>query len=149
MSVDEYVSQLVIARLSRDDAADLLRPAPRPGVDARKLRADARKLRTRKASQMRLHAAGAIDDADLAEGMRAIRDRLAAIDIQLAATDEADPLTEFRAGEPAAEVWDRLGMARQRAVVQVLIGAVVIKRAGRKGQGFDPATVFYAWAPGA
>ena len=147
-AVDDYIAGEVTGRLSEPDAAGLLRPAPRPGIDARRLRAEARRLRGRKTAQMRLHAAGDIDDADLAAGMRAIRDRLAAIDSQLAASDEADPLAEFRDGQPAETVWAELGMARRRAVVQTLIGAVVIKPAGRRGQGFDPATVFYVWAEG-
>jgi DNA invertase Pin-like site-specific DNA recombinase len=138
--VDEYVAWHVIDRLSRPDADGLLRPAPRPSVDARKLRAEARRLRARKQAQMRLHAAGDIDDADLATGMRAIRDRLAQIEAQLAASDQADPLAEFR-GQPAETVWAQLGMARRRAVVQTLIESVVINRAGRRGQGFDPQTV--------
>jgi len=147
-AVDDYIAGEVTGRLSEPDAVGLLRPAPRPGIDARRLRAEARKLRGRKTAQMRLHAAGDIDDADLAAGMRAIRDRLAAIESQLAASDEADPLAEFRDGRPAGAVWAELGIARRRAVVQTLIGAVVIKPAGRRGQGFDPATVFYVWAEG-
>ena len=48
----------------------------RKGTDTAKLRGEAATLRQRKARQMQLHAAGAIDDADLTEGMRALRDRL-------------------------------------------------------------------------
>jgi DNA invertase Pin-like site-specific DNA recombinase len=138
--VDRYVAEYVVARLSEPDAADLLRPKPRPGVDARKLRAEARKLRDRKAGLARLYAAGDIDDADVATGMRVIRERMAEIDARLAASDEADPLAEFR-GEPAAAVWAGLTMARRRAVVQTVIKSVVVKRAGRRGQGFDEKTV--------
>jgi hypothetical protein len=87
-----------------------------------------------------MHAAGDLDDADLATGIRAIRDRLASIEAQLAASDQADPLAEFR-GQPAETVWAGLSLARRRAVVQTLIESVVIKPAGRRGQGFDPATV--------
>ena len=146
VAVDSLLGDLVVARLSEPDAPYLLRPPARPGTDARALRAEARKLRGRKASQMRMHAAGDLDDADLAEGMRAIRDRLARIEAQLAVSDQADPLAEFR-GKPADAVWAGLGMARRRAVVQALIESVVIKPAGRRGQGFDPATVDIAWHP--
>jgi hypothetical protein len=38
-------------------------------------------------------------------------------------------------------VWAELSIARRRAVVRTLIESVVIKPAGRRGQGFDPATV--------
>jgi hypothetical protein len=130
----------VIARLSEPDAADLLRPPPRPGIDAKRLRAEARRLRDRKRAQVRLHSAGVIDDDELAEGSREIKKRLAAIDAQLAASDQADPLAEFR-DRPAEAVWAELSTARRRAVVQTLIESVVIRPAGRRGQGFDPATV--------
>jgi len=151
VAVDNHIAELAVRRLGLPDIAegDTLKPPPRPGIDARKLRTEARRLRDRKAAQMRLHAAGDIDDADLAAGMRAIRDRLARIDAQLAASDEADPLAEFRQGRPAGVVWDGLSVARRRAVVQTLMAGIVINRAGRRGQGFDPDTLEVTPAPGA
>jgi DNA invertase Pin-like site-specific DNA recombinase len=146
-AVDDFVEGVVVGVLN-ERGADLLRPPPRPGVDARRLRAEARKLRGRKSAQMRLHAAGEIDDADLAAGMRAIRDRLAAVEAQLAASDQADPLAEFRDGQPAEAVWAGLGMPRRRAIVQAIIESVVIKRAGRRGgHDLDPDTVEVTPAP--
>ena len=142
--VDDLIAQLAVARLSQPDAADLLKPAPRPGIDAKRLRTEARKLRDRKTAQMRMHAAGDLDDADLVTGMRAIRDRLATIDKQLAASDQPDPLAEFR-GRPAAEVWTELSTARRRAVVQALIESVIIQPSGRRGSGFHPDTVEITW----
>lgn len=133
---DEYIATLVIARLSRPDAADLLKPPLRRGIDAGKLRAEARKLRERKASQMRMHAEGLVDDADLAAGLRVIRDKMAAIDAQLAVTDTPDPLEEFR-NRPAEVVWESLPLSRKRDVVKLLI-TVTFLPMGRKGRGFDP-----------
>lgn len=133
--VDKRVAFHVVELLSRPDAADLLKPPPRPGTDAVKLRGEARKLRERKAAQMRMHAAGDIDDGDLAAGMRVFRDRLAVIDAQLAASDVTDPLAEFR-DAPADAVWESLSLPRRRAVVRLLV-SVTILPAGRKGRGFD------------
>jgi len=151
-NVDACIAALVIGRLSEPDAADLLKPPPRAGVDVAALRAEARKLRDRKRSQMRLHAAGTIDDDDLAAGMREIRGRLAAIDAQLAASDQPDPLAEFR-GQPATTVWKSLSLPRQRAVVQTLLAGITILPAGRgrpagwrPGQGyFNPNLVQVEW----
>jgi len=139
LAVDEYVTTQVVDLLSQPAAADLLRPPPRPGTDTAKLRAEAKRLRERKAAQMRMHAAGDIDDADLAAGMRAIRDSQAVIDAQLAASDQPDPLAEFR-DRPAAAVWESLSLARKRAVVRLLV-TVTILPAGRKGRGFDHGSV--------
>jgi hypothetical protein len=137
--VDEYVAAVVVERLSRPDVAGLLRPPPRPGTNTAALRAEARKLHDRKRAQMRMHAAGAIDDGDLAAGMKEIRARLAQIDAQLAVSDQPDPLAEFR-DRPAAAVWESLPLPRRRAVVR-LLATVTILPAGRKGRGFDPSTV--------
>jgi DNA invertase Pin-like site-specific DNA recombinase len=147
-AADRHIGELVIRRLSQPDAADLLKPAPRPDVNAGKLRAEARRLRQRNDGLARMYASGQIDESQLAAGSRDIRDWLARIDVQLAVSDEPDPLPEFREGRPAAEVWSGLGVARRRAVVQALIGSVVINRAGRRGQGFDPETLEVTPAPG-
>jgi DNA invertase Pin-like site-specific DNA recombinase len=145
--VDEHIAELVVRRLGQPDAATLLTPPPRPSIDTRKLRGELRKLGDRRRAQMRLHSSGVLTDADLAEGMRAIGEQQAAITAQLNVSDEPDPLPEFRSGRPADQVWAGLGLARRRAVVQVLIGSVVIERATRRGQGFDPETVTVTWSP--
>jgi DNA invertase Pin-like site-specific DNA recombinase len=145
--VDDAISQLVTDRLDEPDAAGLLRPPPRPQVDAGKLRAKARDLRRRRQAQRRMHADGLLDDAELADSLRDFAAKLARIDVQLAASDHADPLPEFRDGRPAETVWAGLGMARRRAVVQTLLEWVKINRAGRRGRGFDPNTLQIKWRP--
>jgi DNA invertase Pin-like site-specific DNA recombinase len=148
LAVDQHIEKLVIARLGQPDVAGLLKPPPSPGVNASKLRAEARRLRGVKRAKNRLHTDGLLDDAELASELRAIQGKLAKIEAQLAASDETDPLPEFRQGHPAQQVWDGLGMPRRRAVVQKLIKSIVISRAGRRGQGFDPATLDVTPAPG-
>jgi len=143
--VDEYVSGVAVERLSQPDVAGLLRPPPRPGTDTAALRAEARKLRERKRAQVRMHAAGDLDDSDLAAGMRVIRDRLAAVESQLAASDVPDPLAEFR-DRPAAAVWESLPLARKRAVVRLLMRVTILPSL-RRGRGFDEASVRVEPAP--
>jgi site-specific DNA recombinase len=135
-AVDKRVSALVVERLSRPDAADLLRPPPRPGIDAAALRGEAKRLRAKSAKMGALFAADAITEAQLTSGTREIRARLARIDAQLAASDAPDPLAEFR-GRPAAEVWESLSLPRRRAVIRLLM-TVTILPAARKGNRFDP-----------
>jgi hypothetical protein len=93
---DAYVGLVVAEYLNRDDNRDVLRPAVRPGIDAPALRMEAAQFAERKKAQMRMHASGAIDDADLAEGLKEIKRRLGTITATLAATTEPDPLAEFR-----------------------------------------------------
>jgi site-specific DNA recombinase len=147
-AVDRYVAEHVIARMDRPDAATLLKPPPRSGIDASKIRAEARALGSKRKAQIRMHREGILTDAELAGSLRAFGARLDAIDAKLAVSDEVDPLTEFREGRPADAVWAELGMPRRRAVVQTVIESVVIKPAGRRGAGFDPAMVKVTPAPG-
>ena len=146
-AVDEYIAGAVVEVLSRPEAADLLRPPPRPGVDAGALRAEAKRLEAKAKRLGALFTDDVITEAQLASGTKDIRARLAAIGAQLAASSQPDPLPEYRQGDPADEVWDRMTLPRRRAVVRTIILGIVINRAGRRGQGFDSATVEVTWHP--
>jgi DNA invertase Pin-like site-specific DNA recombinase len=139
-AVDDYVARVIVARLSRPDAADLLRPPARPGIDAPALRTEAAQLRERKSAQMRMHAAGAIDDADLTAGLAEIKRRLTAIEVTLTANSAPDPLSEFRDQVDAGAVWEALPLARKRAVVK-LLADITLLATTRRGRGFDEASV--------
>jgi Recombinase len=142
-AVDAYGSAVMVARLSQPDAADLLKPPLRPGTDAGKPRAEARKLRAKSARMGALFAADVITEAQLTSGTKEIRDRLAKVSAQLVASDAPDPLPEFR-GSPAWAVWDHLSLPRRRAVVRVLCTVAIMPVAGR-GTGFDPDAVTVTW----
>jgi DNA invertase Pin-like site-specific DNA recombinase len=147
-AVDAHIAELVVRRLSEPDAADLLRPPPRPAIDATRLRAERDKLLRQLDKQARMNMRGELSDRALKAGQREAAGLIAAIDAQLQVSDEPDPLPEFREGRPAGVVWAELGTPRRRAIVQTLIEAVVVNRAGRRGQGFDPETLDVTWAPG-
>jgi DNA invertase Pin-like site-specific DNA recombinase len=144
--LDAAIEALVIDRLSRDDVKNLLRPPVRQGIDTTRLKAEAARLRQRKARQMHLHSAGQIDDDDLVTGMADIRDRLDVVQAQLAACAEPDPLAEFRGDEPAEAVWRSLPLARKRAIVRDLM-TVTLKPTARRGPGFDPKSVEVEYKP--
>ena len=145
--VDALIASEIVARLSQDDAGELLKPPVRTGIDAAALRAEAKQLAERKRSQVRMHSEGIIDDADLAAGAKSIRDRLARITAQLATADIPDPLAEFR-DRPAETVWHSLSMARRRQVVKRLMPAIVIMPASRRGRGsWNPDEIVISWTP--
>jgi site-specific DNA recombinase len=137
--LDECVEAAVLAWLELHGKTALKPPPRRAGVNAPALRAEAGRLRTAKREQMRMHSAGTIDNDDLAEGLREIRDRLAVIDAQLAVSDQPDPLAEFR-DAPALAVWGSLTLPRKRAIVRLLVDVTVYPTA-RRGPGFDRASV--------
>ncbi len=135
--VDKRVRAVVVERMSKDDAAGLLLPPPRPGVDAGAKRAEAKRLDAKAKRLTAMFTDDAITEAQYASGTKDIRARLAVIAAQLAAASAPDPLPEFRQGRPAAEVWDSMTLPRRRAVVKVLM-TVTILPAARKGRAFDP-----------
>jgi site-specific DNA recombinase len=141
--VDAYVAAVITERLSRPDAADLLKPPPRAGISTTGLRAELRKLQKARQAQVRQHALGNLDDAELAEGTKVYRQRVAAINGQLAASDQPDPLAEFR-DRPATAVWKSLSLPRQRAVVQALAASITIQPAGRgRPAGWRPGRPYF------
>ena len=130
----------MVERMSLPDADVVLLPPPRPGVDAGALRAEAKRLEAKAKRLTAMFTDDEITDAQYTSGTKDIRARLAAIGAQLAASSAPDPIPEFRQGEPAEAVWDRMSVPRRRAVVKTLM-TVTILPAARKGNRFDPASV--------
>jgi site-specific DNA recombinase len=136
---DEHVGWVICDFLNREDNRGVLLPAPRAGIDTAALSAEARQLRERKTAQMRMHAAGDLDDADLAAGMKEIKRRLTMITTTLAETSAPDPLKEFR-GRDAFEVWaHELTLPRKRAVLALLMEVTLLP--APRGRGFHDASV--------
>jgi site-specific DNA recombinase len=139
-ATDAYVGLIVTKILAKAENAGLLLPAPRAGVDAKALRAGAKALREQLDGLAAAFADGDIDRQQLAAGTARVKAKSDRIAAQLAAHDEVDPLAEFRGQPDAGKVWAGLGLARQRALVD-LMATVTLLPSGRKGRGFDPASV--------
>jgi DNA invertase Pin-like site-specific DNA recombinase len=137
--VDAWVERNVTAYISRY-SSDILKPELREDIDATKLRAEAKKLRERKTAQMRMYSLGEIDESDLKTGLRAIRDRLAVIDAQLANAEKPDPLPEFRHHGPTRKIWHGLSLARKRAIIRQIVDITMLPTT-RRGPGFDRGSV--------
>jgi DNA invertase Pin-like site-specific DNA recombinase len=134
--LDAFIEAAVIAVLDRD-ARDLLRPPPAPDVDTVGLRRQLRALDARRGDARRLWRAGTFTEAEMADELALAAREQAAIERQLAASDEPDPLPEFReaasAGSAAQDVWAALPVPRRRAVAQVVLGGVQIDPLPRRG----------------
>ena len=135
-AVDRCIAFHVAERMSRPDADVVLLPPPRPEVDAGALRAEAKRLEAKAKRLTAMFTDDKITEAQYTSGTKDIRARLATIAAQLAASSKPDPLPEYRKGEPAEVVWDRMCVPRRRAVVRELM-TVTILPARRKGSGFD------------
>ncbi len=137
--VDLHVEAAVVDRLSLGDAAKLIAP-PSAGADTAALHRQAAAIRANLEQSASDAMLGLISRAEHLAASATGRARLAEITAELAASASGSALAPFAAGEAAEDVWDRLDVARRRAVIAALT-EVIIHPAGRGARQFDPATV--------
>lgn len=144
--LDEYITELVIARLSRPDAAIALGG---PVVDAAALQTQRTGVQARLDELAALFADGAIDGSQLRRGSEALRDQLAALDAQLAEARAASTLANLvLAEDDIRTVWDGLSVDVRAKVVDVLMTVTILPspRGRRPGGGyFDPEYIQIDW----
>ena len=64
------------------------------------------------------------------------------IEAQLAQSNEADPLPEFRGRHSATrQIWQSLPLARKRAILRKLVTVTILPTAARRKAPFDPGSV--------
>lgn len=147
--VDELVEGVVIGRLSRPDAADLLvRPAQ--AADVVGLLAQRDTLRDRLDQAADSFADGRIDTVQLARITARLRPELEAVESDIRQTSGAGQRAEVTAlvGRPdAGAVWAGLDVATRHAVLAVL-GLRVRIMPTRRGPGFRPEDVLIDWTGG-
>lgn len=145
--VDELVTNLVIARLSRPDARLLLTP-DLPEVDMEGLRAQAAALQVRLDELGSLFADGEVTARQLADTTAKIRAKLADTEIQLASAAAGSPLAGFADADDIAAAWEAASVYERKAVVGALMTVTLLPAArGRRpgGHYFDPASVGIDW----
>jgi DNA invertase Pin-like site-specific DNA recombinase len=141
--VDDYVMRIVVARLSRPDARELLIDHRRSNVSA--LRDEANALRAR----LEAMAAefGADPDTSPVEyrAMRfPVRARVAEIEAQIADAGRVDLLGPLVQADDVSAAWAALNVERRRAVVDALM-IVRLQAVGRGVRTFRPETVEVEW----
>jgi site-specific DNA recombinase len=148
--VDGFIEAVVIERMSRPDAADLLGPDRKQDVSQLLVQDEA--LRARLDEQARLHADGLIDGRQLAEGTASIRHQREEVTAALAAASRGSVLAGVADAEDPAAAWAGLDLSRKRAIIEVLMTVTVLRaRRGRRsgwerGESyFDPDSIAIAW----
>lgn len=141
--VDELVTGLIIARLSRADAADLV-TRPSSDVDVAGLRVRRAAVREALDEMARDRADGLIDRAQLIAGTTRGKAQLREIDEALHVATVDSPLSPLIGAPDVAKVWAALPLADQRLVLAELL-EVTIQPCGQRGSGFDPSTVTWKW----
>ncbi len=141
--VDDYVSRVVVARLRRADARELLTADDAP--DLRALRDEAAALRTRLDTVAREFAD---DDTLTPRQLRSITARLRArlAEVEAAQTDagRVNVLGPLLGAADPQRVWDDLDADRRRTVIDALM-VVRLLPPGRGVRGLNPDTVEIAW----
>jgi site-specific DNA recombinase len=142
--LERFVEGVIIARLKRADAIDLLRPAA-PEVDVAGLRSEEAALRQRLddlADDLEL------DERTLARRTRALNDRLSAIADTLAQAGRGNVLAGVVDAPDVDAAWERLDLDRKRAIIDFFADVVVHRTAKGRPKGwkpgesyFDPSTV--------
>jgi site-specific DNA recombinase len=137
--IEEFVEAVVVERLSRPDALELLTVHDRPDVGA--LHAEADQLRRRidaLADNLEL------DEVTLARRVRALRTKLTGVEGKLADAGRVDVLGPIVTGADAGKAWAALDVDRKRAVIDLLF-TVTLLSPGRGVRQFDPRSVEITW----
>jgi hypothetical protein len=144
--VDDFVSGIVIARLSRPDAELLLHHPTQEDTGALRTRAVA--MRTRLDELAGLYADGAVSGSQLAEGTRKLRAALADVESRMASAVAGSPLAGFAGAEDVAAAWRHASVSRRKAIVNTLMTVTLNKAPrGRRpgGHYFDVDSVHVEW----
>ena len=142
--MEEFITKLVVGRLSRADAADLV-AVPEGGPDVVALREEATAIRRNLEEMAADRALGLITRPQMLAATQRANVRLDEIGAELEHAARENVLAPLVAAENAAAVWADLDISRQRAVIKTLM-AVTLHSPGRGARlPFDPVTVKVTW----
>jgi len=117
--LDSFIERLVVARLERPDAVDLLVDRERPDVDA--LRAERRRLEVSVRELGDDHDDGLIGRAEYQRRLKRLNARVAELDGKLQAGANVEPLRDLVGAADVRGAWDALPLGRKRAVLEALL----------------------------
>lgn len=140
--VEEFVEAVMVARLSKPDARDLLTVTNQPDTDG--LRDEANGLRERLDALAVNFADGSLTASQLRVATERIRSRLEAVEGQLADAGRVDLLGPMVDSADVASAWASASVSRRRSVI-ALLAEVTIYPPGRGVRTFNPDTVAVAW----
>ena len=142
--VEDFIEKLVIARLSRPDAADLI-AVPEGGPDVAALREEATAIRRNLEEMAADRVLGRIDRAQMLAATDRANIRLDEIGAEVEGAARENVLTPLVAAGNAASVWEDLDLSRKRAVIRALMTITLCSPGRGARRAFDPATVQVTW----
>jgi hypothetical protein len=138
--VDDYVTEVTLARLTQPDAAALWKPEL---PDASELMAEADTLRRRRDDIAADYGDGVMTRDQFRTANARVLNRLAEIESQIAAAGSASPLA-IVAAEDVRVTWQGLSVARRRGIIAALM-TPVLHLPGRGTRTFRPETIEIRW----
>jgi DNA invertase Pin-like site-specific DNA recombinase len=137
--VDAYITEVVIARMEREDAADLAAPKADPGL-VKSLHTEAGTIRKRMEQAPADWMLGKLTEAARDLALAAGQARLDEISAALEDLGRQSVLAPLAAAANVSTAWDALSVGQRRSAVDALM-TVVLHPAGRGARVFDPAMV--------
>ncbi|MBT2485738.1 MULTISPECIES: recombinase family protein [unclassified Microbacterium] len=141
--VEEYVTAVILARLAREDARELLQRSP--GVDTEGMRLEAVGVRARLDALAVDFADGTLTASQLRAATERLRTRLNELETRLADAGRVDVLGDVVGAPDVAAAWASLTLDRRRAIIATLM-TVTLHPPGRGTRTFRPETVGIDWA---
>ena len=142
--VETFVEKLVVGRLSRADAADLV-AVPESGPDVVALREEAAAIRRNLEEMAADRALGLITRPQMLAATGRANVRLDEIGGELEHAARENVLAPLVAAQNAAELWETLDISRRRAVIKTLMAVTLHSPRRGTRRPFDPATVAITW----
>jgi DNA invertase Pin-like site-specific DNA recombinase len=139
VELEAFISAVVVERLSRPDAIDLLRPTSK-AVDVGALWAEQTALNTRLddlADDLEL------DERTLARRTKALRARLSEISDTLTEAGRGNVFSGVVDAPDVAAAWDRLDLARRRGIVDTLMTVTVHRTKKGRPAGWRPGDSYF------
>lgn len=146
-TLDGYIEDVIVERLSRDDAAELLAPVA-GGIDVAGLQRESEQIRRRLTDLAAMFGAGTVDMAQFTEGSDVARAQLEGVTAQLARAAVKDPLVGLVGAPDVRKAWNAASLDRRRTVLRSLLKVTLRKpRPGRMPDGgyFDYEAIETAW----
>lgn len=140
--IEDYVARVMIARLSKPDANQLLSDESHPDID--NLRQEAQAARSRLDSLAIEFADGELTASQLRAASERLKDRVAKLESYLADAGRVDVLGPLVSSSDVADTWLNLSVGHQRAVLDTLC-EIRLHPIGRGVRTFRPESVTITW----
>lgn len=139
--MDRFIGSLVVERLSRPDAVELL--ATTGDTSVTKMHIEAAGLQDRLNVLATLFADGSVTGDQLRSGTAQLRDRLARVEASIAQASRGSVLAGLAGAPNLNQVWGGLDLDRRRAVISELVEITIHRTKKGRPKGWRPGAPYF------